>query len=104
MQAVITSYNFLGQLRDNSKDLTFRVVIMDEAHYIKNKKVSLCRSGKPVRVASLTLISAIGGTHPCRKQDNDSGILQETLPCTACSDSSPYLHRNTSYTMDSGKE
>ena len=39
MQAVITSYNFLGQLRDNSKDLTFRVVIMDEAHYIKNKKV-----------------------------------------------------------------
>ncbi len=31
MQAVITSYNFLGQLRDNSKDLTFRVVIMDEA-------------------------------------------------------------------------
>ncbi len=39
MQVVITSYNFLGQLRDNSKDLTFRVVIMDEAHYIKNKKV-----------------------------------------------------------------
>ena len=39
MQAVITSYNFLGQLRDNSKDLAFRVVIMDEAHYIKNKKV-----------------------------------------------------------------
>ena len=38
MQAVIASYNFLGQLRDNSKDLTFSVVIMDEAHYIKNKK------------------------------------------------------------------
>ena len=40
MQAVIASYNFLGQLRDSSKELTFRVVIMDEAHYIKNKKVS----------------------------------------------------------------
>lgn len=35
---MIASYNFLGQLRDNSKDLTFSVVIMDEAHYIKNKK------------------------------------------------------------------
>ena len=42
MQAVIASYNFLGQLRDNSKELTFRVVIMDEAHYIKNKKVGTC--------------------------------------------------------------
>ena len=40
LQAVIASYTFLGQLRDSSKELTFRVVIMDEAHYIKNKKVS----------------------------------------------------------------
>ena len=46
-QAVIASYNFLGQLRDNEKELSFQLIIMDEAHYIKNKKVcgpsiSLC--------------------------------------------------------------
>ena len=52
MQAVIASYNFLGQLRDNSKELTFRVVIMDEAHYIKNKKVV----GSPETLATWPLL------------------------------------------------
>jgi len=39
---LIASYNFLGELAANNKDLAFKVVIMDEAHYIKNKKVGAC--------------------------------------------------------------
>ena len=40
-QCLIASYNFLGNLEARDRDLHFGVVIMDEAHYIKNKKVRL---------------------------------------------------------------
>jgi replicative superfamily II helicase len=39
---LIASYNFLGSLERHDGDLDFKVVVMDEAHYIKNKKVR-CR-------------------------------------------------------------
>lgn len=41
---LIASYNFLGQLERHDKDLDFKIVVMDEAHYIKNKKVCLALS------------------------------------------------------------
>ncbi len=38
-KCLIASYNFLGNIEASDRDLTFGIVIMDEAHYIKNKKV-----------------------------------------------------------------
>ncbi|EIE23396.1 P-loop containing nucleoside triphosphate hydrolase protein [Coccomyxa subellipsoidea C-169] len=46
-QCLIASYNFLGNLEANDRDLDFRVVIMDEAHYIKNKKSGRSQDAKP---------------------------------------------------------
>ena len=68
VQAVITSYNFLGQLRDTSKDLTFRVVIMDEAHYIKNKKARPPHLAAHLRCVLLPIILSAAGVHPSLKE------------------------------------
>ena len=91
MQAVITSYNFLGQLRDNSKDLTFRVVIMDEAHYIKNKKVT--PPDLPTH-ARCVLPPPFFSAYQCRPSLRDTSVwhvlyMVPCFECTACTITMP---------------
>ncbi len=93
-QCLIASYNFLGNLEANDRDLDFRVVIMDEAHYIKNKKVgpflSCCQAvelcsaaarlqtnachcghGIPVRMQTLTSSKYLCMVHACNACDGE---------------------------------
>lgn len=73
---LIASYNFLGELAALNQDLTFKVVIMDEAHYIKNKKVGAlllygssnhaCHDPKPCRNSQLGHNRSMGmAVHAC---------------------------------------
>ena len=100
MQAVITSYNFLGQLRDNSKDLTFRVVIMDEAHYIKNKKVSVKCFGEPVCLVPSLLSQQ--WRYP-DLQEAGSVMKNPVLHCMQCW-SPTYLHCKGLHVVYLGRE
>ena len=38
---VITSYNFLGKLKEDIETRDYRIVVVDESHYIKDWKVHL---------------------------------------------------------------
>ena len=50
---VITSYNFLGKLKEDIETRDYRIVVVDESHYIKDWKV--CSGVMSLRFAFVSL-------------------------------------------------